>query len=862
MDTTTKLIPITLNGDNFFYWTKAATAALNSKGLWEHISIEKKSPPPQEVAAEGETQEQTHQRLARNRQATLDFTKWKQEDSQALVILQGSLDPHLLPTFITHASAKSLWEALNKVYGNLSNVSRIFELKRKLSHLQQHDQPLNKVQGEFSALWAELEELRPTSTDPTIVIQRAEDDKVFSFLSTLNPLFNDSIYHVLRQTKLPTFEELCMLLKREEGGRNLFSNPPELAHLAHRPSTSLVPSKERKQYFCEHCKKSGHSMERCWVLHPHMKPTRYKENPRKGSAMSAQHESENMLGLTTDEMKGLKHLLQSLNKDTGNLSRSPSIILDSGATTHMFCDESLFESFSPSHGVVTVANGKNVPIKGIGKVKVFDRVISALYVPAFHANLLSVSKFIEESSCRVIFDSNGVTFQDIDSGRVFGKGSRTGNLFYLEDNHFSFLSISPSVWHARLGHPHAKVFHLLIPHVKTFDTHCEACHRTKLDPKSNRCIFLGYPANQKGYICYHPPTNRVYTSRDVIFVEDISYFDDCNWRAIENLVAQGTEGPDSIGRLITTFQQLGVHSSLFRTSAPSENLHADGIPCYLPNSLNETSVTNHADPCNTPPLLGPSREGEDVDFIPIHAPERETRVSESITDDVSFIPIDNPQIETRDKDNAFVPLHIDTSPTHDEHAETSLDADVEHVQPTCNPSLRRSSRTRKPTWKIRETNSSHHVAHPIDKFSSLQYFPTNEQSFLSIVEQGEEPTSYTKAKDIDVWRHAMTEELAALEKNGTWEMTDLPPGKQAVGCKWVFKIKYRSDGTIERHKARLVAKGYTQTYGDDYNETFAPVAKLPTVRVLLSLAVNLDWQLWQMDVKNAFLQGDLEEEIL
>jgi hypothetical protein len=104
------------------------------------------------------------------------------------------------------------------------------------------------------------------------------------------------------------------------------------------------------------------------------------------------------------------------------------------------------------------------------------------------------------------------------------------------------------------------------------------------------------------------------------------------------------------------------------------------------------------------------------------------------------------------------------------------------------------------------------------------------------------------------------EELEALQKNGTWTLVPLPRGKKTVGCKWVFSIKHKADGSIDRYKARLVAKGYTQTYGI-YQETFSPVAKLTSIRVLLSLAANLDWPLHQFDVKNAFLHGDLEEEV-
>jgi hypothetical protein len=102
--------------------------------------------------------------------------------------------------------------------------------------------------------------------------------------------------------------------------------------------------------------------------------------------------------------------------------------------------------------------------------------------------------------------------------------------------------------------------------------------------------------------------------------------------------------------------------------------------------------------------------------------------------------------------------------------------------------------------------------------------------------------------------------MKALQKNSTWEIVDLPKEKIPVGCRWFFTIKYKADGTIERCKARLVTKGYTQTYGIDYMETFAPVAKINTVCILLSLALNLDWPLHQFNVKNAFMHGNLQEE--
>ncbi|XP_061339861.1 uncharacterized mitochondrial protein AtMg00820-like, partial [Gastrolobium bilobum] len=106
----------------------------------------------------------------------------------------------------------------------------------------------------------------------------------------------------------------------------------------------------------------------------------------------------------------------------------------------------------------------------------------------------------------------------------------------------------------------------------------------------------------------------------------------------------------------------------------------------------------------------------------------------------------------------------------------------------------------------------------------------------------------------------MRKEIDALEQNKTWELTSLPPGKRAIPCKWVYRIKYNSDGTVERFKARLVIAGNNQIPGEDYFDTYAPVAKMVSVRTLLAVAVAKKWKLYQLDVTNAFLHGDLKEE--
>src|SRR3954451_15254847 len=115
--------------------------------------------------------------------------------------------------------------------------------------------------------------------------------------------------------------------------------------------------------------------------------------------------------------------------------------------------------------------------------------------------------------------------------------------------------------------------------------------------------------------------------------------------------------------------------------------------------------------------------------------------------------------------------------------------------------------------------------------------------------------------DSDTWQEAMKSEMRSMYKNQVWALVDLPDSRKAVEKKWIFKKKTDTDGNITVYKARLVAKGFRQIQGVDYDETFSPVANLKSVRILLEIAAFFDYEIWQMDVKMAFLNGDIEEEL-
>ncbi|XP_010538204.1 PREDICTED: uncharacterized protein LOC104812632 [Tarenaya hassleriana] len=181
-------------------------------------------------------------------------------------------------------SAKLLWDTLKDVYGNTSNISRIYEVKRRIYSLRQEERSFNALLGEFTALWSEFRELRQPSTVAK-EMENHEQDKTFALLFALNSSYKELIQTILRESTLPSFNEVCSRVKKEEGGKTLFSGPSELAHHARgnlgdhgeiaQKAVGFKPGGERRTPFCDYCKRKGHTKDKCWALHPHLKPQRF-----------------------------------------------------------------------------------------------------------------------------------------------------------------------------------------------------------------------------------------------------------------------------------------------------------------------------------------------------------------------------------------------------------------------------------------------------------------------------------------------------------------------------------------------------------------------------------------------------------
>ncbi|GKD09074.1 retrovirus-related pol polyprotein from transposon TNT 1-94 [Tanacetum coccineum] len=177
------------------------------------------------------------------------------------------------------------------------------------------------------------------------------------------------------------------------------------------------------------------------------------------------------------------------------------------------------------------------------------------------------------------------------------------------------------------------------------------------------------------------------------------------------------------------------------------------------------------------------------------------------------------------------------------------------------PGLRRSSRQSKLPMKLNDYVLNFSVRYGIEEYVIYYKLKGTNLCFATTLNKSIKPTCLKVALSDPNWVEAMNNEMEALNKNNTCTECELPIGRKPIGSKWIWKIKYKASGEIERYKARLVAKWFNQREGFDYDETFSPVVKMVTMRCLISIVVANSWPLYQLDVNNVFLYGDLKEDV-
>jgi hypothetical protein len=367
--------------------------------------------------------------------------------------------------------------------------------------------------------------------------------------------------------------------------------------------------------------------------------------------------------------------------------------------------------------------------------------------------------------------------------------------------------------------------------------HVKRDKRNSLESHTKKCIFVGYPAEYKGWQFWHPESRQ-------LFISDTAIFDE---RSIPGV---GSFPPASALRPAST---PSLHPQSFvEFLLPEDEPDQVGVLGRNRAQVPLPPASPPLLPATPPRVPSPAQSEDELLLRPAHQAEQPLAVRRPrrvIRPPVDWRqPVALPPAQVELEDDADAPELPDLPPVLPQDDAESDDE------------LLLTGRANLAAMLTPGTDLDPDLALEL-VFKQLvphTAFAAKKRTPLG------EPNSFSEAMrrpDASMWYDAAATEIRALVENGTWELVKLPPGKKAIGCRWVFRVKRNVDGTVERYKGRLVAQGFSQRPGIDYDETFAPTPRWAAIRAVLALAALEDLELESVDISSAFLNGELEEEV-
>ncbi|KAL2253435.1 UNVERIFIED_CONTAM: Retrovirus-related Pol polyprotein from transposon RE1 [Sesamum indicum] len=847
------MVSAMLTGSNYFAWSRAIRRALTAKMKLDFVDGTAVRPP-------GNTD---------------DFKKWNRIDSMVTTWILNCMSKELAESFMYVSSSRELWLELEARFGE-SNSPMIYQLQREISQVTQGNMSITEYYTKIKRLWDELTCLAPTPkcvcTGCTCGINKAmaemtTSNQLIQFLVGLNTVYDQARNQILLLEPLPSVTKAYSMLIRMEKQMQMNVSGFEMnSGAAFQVKTQGFKKKafvDKRHVFCEHCQRTGHSKDTCFKLHgvpdwyKEMNDSRRKTGGRgRGFVAAATSESAsmktegatNIADIVRTEVQRLIH--DEMPFDPLKDLRSERVM----ATGQLIGN--LYVLFSASVSIKNVSVSPRIACNldsyvgvAVNKGDVWHKRLGHLSKNSMkHISSLSHLEF-DHSSCEICplakmhqlpFSSSSIHSTSIFAlvhADIWGPYKEPT----LSGCHY-FLTIvddfSKSTWTFFMCYKSQclemfQTFYKLV--LTQFNKRIQSI-RTNNGSEFLSSQFQSF-LRDSGIIhqrtCAYTPQQNGVVERKHRFLLDIarsimfqSSFPRRFWGdAILSATYLVNRFPTAVLGWKTPYE------ILYQKVPSYEHLKTIGCLCFaIKPSPHLSKFDKRSVKCV---LLGypPGQKGYKLFDIDSNT----TFVSRNVTfheDIFSFAqsPPVVPQIPL-----PIIPLNDDP------HTESTR-------------SQRNHSR---PAWLSDFVcNLASHTAAPTITSLSSTYM-----DFVASLSVLQEPRNYKEASSNPQWVAAMDKELQALESNNTWEVVPLPSGKRSIGCRWVFKIKLKDDGSIERYKARIVAKGYTQVEGVDYVERFSPVAKAVTVRLFIAIATSFQWPLHQIDINNAFLHGHLDEEI-
>eukprot|EP00261_Vitis_vinifera_P032956 XP_019074199.1 PREDICTED: uncharacterized protein LOC109122214 [Vitis vinifera] len=799
---------------NYLSWSQAMRSFLKSRMLWHYCT------GAMTIPVKGASEEDAVF-LSR-------MIEWDSHNHMILTWIRNTSIPSISNLLGSFDDAKSAWDMLTKRYST-THGSMKYQLVVELHQLRQEPgQSINDYYDQLRFIWDQIDLSDPTwgcSKDAQQYASIRDEFRLYEFLMSLHKDFEPIRGQLLNRSPAPSLDTAVNELVREEARLATLQAQNKLNILAITPSTPLIEqpqqlgdfsgsSNRRKQTnkkFCNYCKRPGHTIETCYRCN---KSTAAVANTAPTPpTVSTSQSSGSTINLSSIE---LQEIIAQAVRMVGNASLSTALsvlpgksqtwLFDSACCNHMTPHSSLFTNLDPApHPLnIHIADGSTMHGNSLGFVSTSTlSILGVFHVPDLSYNLCSVGQ-LAELGYRLIFYYSGCIVQDPRTEQELGTGPRVGRMFPVNNLH--------------------------LPPVAPVSVAAATAAVSSLPSLALWHSRLG-----------HAPSSRV-----------------------QQLVSRGTSQQNGraerkLRHILDTVRALLLSAKIPASFWGEASLHA----VHAINRIPSTVIHNQTPLCC---FLG---YGETQKGYRCYDPvSHRLRVSRNVVfwEHRLFVELSHFRSSLTNSfvleifpDESLVPsantfdLHLDFSPDiFDASPRQVADEQIIHELPHFEPGSPAPALPEDPPQDIPPRHSTRVRSIPPHL---LDYHCYTALATLH------EPQTYREASTDPLWQIAMKEELDALTKNHTWDLVTLPPGQSVVGCKWIYKIKTRSDGSVERYKARLVAKGFTQEYGIDYEETFAPVARISSVCALLAVAAARKWDLFQMDVKNAFLNGDLSEEV-